>query len=911
MAMFSATRLQVATYLLGVCPFSIAFLVFLNSSVSFVVTDLIGREHGVGDAVGSLGFADELLALVACPLWGLISDRIGVRYVCVSAYLIVGLSLVLFVQARNVYPQLLLGRLLFSLGGAAATTMVTAVLPVVSSSGSLASSRAGSPAPVTQSHTHSPSVTSELTITPDRFRSIHSQSRHESVSARDSYASTSRIAGLVGMFTGCGALIALVVFLPLPASFQKRGVHPDRALQYSFYIVAAVAFTLAIWCFLGLRRLAYEANLHRDRSKRIHWLEQVLVVGGNLRRALNAGFQRSDICLGYLGGAVARASSVGISLFIPLLVNALFSSSHLCQPESASDSPAGLPGLKRQCPRAYIVAAQMTGISEMVALISAPVFGYVSSKTSRKGLPMMVASACGLVGYTLLPTQFSPDDKDKGRRAVAFLAVSLIGVSQIGAIVCSLGVLSHGVLAQEQPQLPPDTFDASLDETEALLESADDQKTSSSSLLELKGAVAGIYSFYGGAAILVLTKLGGSLFDSVSFGAPFYMMAALNAILSLRAPKALTLRAMDFEAQRDENLKYKAKLLADLQLESQHGSAKPSVKRRKQALDSTPTRSSARIASSHRPLYQEDADRYNPLERRQRFHPSYATGKDSEPDPGSVVPVADAEALRAGWTRWKPVAPCPVRDEDGTYHFEDFPSFNPNKSPDEIIREGCFGGSYFRKLRSKKLGIVIEDDWQELPRTWYDGLDVEKFLTHSDYDSTVNKYRVACGQSIEEWEASGWINLEYDVRGWFQCAIQAQLSVTIGTIRYALKHQLSPQHKRAGRTPHLNQRDGDLLEAYVTSSRRDGRQRLSYKQLAAEVFPDRPSIGVAPASYAEGDDLSTLWYDPQKTVVYQPASTGAAGIVGAPPPDFIIVRNDPTTGSPPKDHQYRRLGDST
>ena len=79
--MFTATKLQVATYLLGVCPFSIAFLVFLNSSVSFVITDLIGRQERVGDAVGSLGFADELVALVACPLWGLLSDRLGLRFV--------------------------------------------------------------------------------------------------------------------------------------------------------------------------------------------------------------------------------------------------------------------------------------------------------------------------------------------------------------------------------------------------------------------------------------------------------------------------------------------------------------------------------------------------------------------------------------------------------------------------------------------------------------------------------------------------------------------------------------------------------------------------------------------------------------------------------------------------------------
>jgi len=78
---FKAKRSQVATYLFGVALFSISFLVFLNACVSFVITDLIGQKSRVGDAVGSLGFADELVALVACPLWGLLSDRLGVRWV--------------------------------------------------------------------------------------------------------------------------------------------------------------------------------------------------------------------------------------------------------------------------------------------------------------------------------------------------------------------------------------------------------------------------------------------------------------------------------------------------------------------------------------------------------------------------------------------------------------------------------------------------------------------------------------------------------------------------------------------------------------------------------------------------------------------------------------------------------------
>jgi MFS family permease len=116
---FTATRTQIASYLFGVALFSISFLVFLNSSISFVITQRIGQSRNVGDAVGTLGFVDELVALVACPAWGLLSDRVGVRSVAVVGYTIVGIALWTFMQARNVYPELLLARVLFSLGGSA------------------------------------------------------------------------------------------------------------------------------------------------------------------------------------------------------------------------------------------------------------------------------------------------------------------------------------------------------------------------------------------------------------------------------------------------------------------------------------------------------------------------------------------------------------------------------------------------------------------------------------------------------------------------------------------------------------------------------------------------------------------------------------------------------------------------
>jgi hypothetical protein len=49
--------------------------------------------------------------------------------------------------------------------------------------------------------------------------------------------------------------------------------------------------------------------------------------------------------------------------------------------------------------------------------------------------------------------------------------------------------------------------------------------------MKLKGSISGVYSLFGGAAILLLTKLGGYLFDKLSTGAPFYMMAIFNAVL--------------------------------------------------------------------------------------------------------------------------------------------------------------------------------------------------------------------------------------------------------------------------------------------------------------------------------------------------------------------------------------------
>ncbi|KAI0528057.1 hypothetical protein F5B22DRAFT_583435 [Xylaria bambusicola] len=591
----STTSLQAATYLLGISLFSISFLVFLNSAVSFVITDLLGVKKGVGDIVGTLGFADELVALVACPLWGLLSDRLGVRWVAVLGYAIIAISLVIFVQCRNVYPALILARILFAAGATAAATMVTAILPVltgdeerdamdgvtgVTGEGEaelyVDGSDAGEGARV--SHAPRPSIAasleSDVTITPERFNesapasaalnavrrgSSASQAFYSSTNADTKGRKPSALAGLVGLFTGCGALVALVLFLPLPAYFSKKeGVTPAQAITESFYVVGVVSLAVAIFVAFGLRGLRGEEGKgwrmllglkHRDCTaptildngatphdsapgSKLSRASTPLPYHHLLLSSLRLGATDPHIALGYLGGFVARASTVAISLFLPLYVNTYFMSHGFCQ--GSPNDPS--PDLKRECRAAYVLAASLSGVAQLIALLCAPVFGYVNARRFRGvNWGVLVAASLGIVGYVAFPRLASPEFKDvdgRGGSAVVFLVVALLGISQIGAIVCSLGSLGRGVLGEDVVLRPLSADEGADQERDALLGQgnrvAGEEKVSR---VQLKGSIAGVYSWCGGAAILLLTKLGGYLFDALAVGAPFYMMALFNAVL--------------------------------------------------------------------------------------------------------------------------------------------------------------------------------------------------------------------------------------------------------------------------------------------------------------------------------------------------------------------------------------------
>ena len=91
-------------------------------------------------------------------------------------------------------------------------------------------------------------------------------------------------------------------------------------------------------------------------------------------------------------------------------------------------------------------------------------------------------------------------------------------------------------------------------------------------------------------------------------------------------------------------------------------------------------------------------------------------------------------------------------------------SFNPHKTPIKIIKEGAFGGTYFRDIYSSINDKWYRKSWKEFD--FLSNIDPKLYLSNY-YNTNVKKYKIRCGASLRFWENKGWIR-EQDSYGWFQ-----------------------------------------------------------------------------------------------------------------------------------------------
>ena len=91
-------------------------------------------------------------------------------------------------------------------------------------------------------------------------------------------------------------------------------------------------------------------------------------------------------------------------------------------------------------------------------------------------------------------------------------------------------------------------------------------------------------------------------------------------------------------------------------------------------------------------------------------------------------------------------------------------NFSPNKTPIEVIREGAYGGTFFRDIYSDINEKWCKNSWKEFVHL----KNIEgKFYAWGCYDVNVNKYIEKSGTSLRFWEKKGCIN-KLDPYGWFQ-----------------------------------------------------------------------------------------------------------------------------------------------
>ncbi|ORX87632.1 MFS general substrate transporter [Basidiobolus meristosporus CBS 931.73] len=374
-------------------------------------------------------------------VWGTLSDRIGRRPIYVLGFFLTSISILTFTTATNVYPGLLLLRLLFAAGSSACTSMLTALL------GDCLSNKRG------------------------------------------------RVAGVVGIFSGLGALLAVGVLLPLPGRLTKLYDGDSvKAIKTSFYIVGGIAMCLSLflWFTLPKERSLGQKEAGVDQEKKPE----------NTLALLKEGFLASKdprVFLGYISSFVARADTVVVSTFISLWVAQYYLDNNLCESEG-----------KASCPQAYNIASRLSGVAQTCAIVGAPVFGILSDRL-RRTTTTLIAGVVGMIGC--FPFAFSKDPTS----GLGNLWAVLIGFGQIGMIVTSM-ILVNGPYVRE----------------------------------EIRGSVAGVYSFFGALAVMVINKAGGWLFDEWMQGAPFVILGICHAIIVVFA-LATRLRENRLEAGSDQN----------------------------------------------------------------------------------------------------------------------------------------------------------------------------------------------------------------------------------------------------------------------------------------------------------------------------------------------------------------------
>ena len=260
-----------------------------------------------------------------------------------------------------------------------------------------------------------------------------------------------RLSGIMGFSTGLGACFGVFVLVRAVAWMGIKG---------SFWLASALMAVGFLIVALGVKPAPKAASEDKETVvvERCWWKK--MVIGFKLVRSKPA------LVAAYLGAFVARGDSIMLPVFLSPWIASL---------NANQDAKT---------------ASKIVGYSQLMALLGAPLIGWLGDRFGRGKLMCFIALLSATSQASML---FLQDPTSK----VAILLVCLQGFAQIGMIIGSMAVLAA--------EAPP----------------------------ESRGAVGGVYSLWGALGIIVISKLGGMLADGWMKSGPFALIAIFNLLLAL------------------------------------------------------------------------------------------------------------------------------------------------------------------------------------------------------------------------------------------------------------------------------------------------------------------------------------------------------------------------------------------
>jgi MFS family permease len=289
-------------------------------------------------------------------------------------------------------------------------------------------------------------------------------------------SSRAKVAGITGFSTGIGALFAALILSRLPTFFMRDSnlvpgglkdvPNGGATLIITFAITGALLLLAALIAALALKP---PPDLFDGTHRKLPMTKRIGV-------GLSAMFHPL-IALAYASGFVARADSIALTLFIAPWVDNYLTAQGLCPPRD--------PQVLTRCQAAKKLASTLMSMAHCTMLIGAPLFGILADRIGAVAV-ISIPAGCGLVAFSLLANISAPNTP------TVYLAMGLAGIADIGMIITSMALMA-GVSSAPH-----------------------------------RGALAGVYSFFGALGIIVTSKVGGWLFDSIGETSAFWVVAAAS-----------------------------------------------------------------------------------------------------------------------------------------------------------------------------------------------------------------------------------------------------------------------------------------------------------------------------------------------------------------------------------------------